>query len=332
MITISRCPYRISLLGGGSDLDWFVKENNSGICLGYSLSKYTYTVINKLPSRAKRGILNYSSREEYSNINEIAHPLIRSAIEELNISELLEISSFGFASRGSGLGGSSSFLLALLKGLCKVKNVNLSNFDLAYLASNIEINKLKKPIGRQDHFISSTGNISCFKFINENSTVERINLNNSKELFLKNLTEKLYLIPSFVSRSADKVLYKLKDSSTAKDDLLEIRNIAEKFIFSHENREHVIEETFNNCVRESWEIKKNMSGVMTGILNDQYNQLNKLPLNWIRLLGAGSGGYFLISPKLDNKTIEDELSKLGMKDFFKASMSSIGLEIIHSND
>ena len=46
----------------------------------------------------------------------------------------------------------------------KMINKNLSNSDLAYLASNIEINKLKKPIGRQDHFIASNGNISCFKF------------------------------------------------------------------------------------------------------------------------------------------------------------------------
>ena len=66
MITISRCPYRISLLGGGSDLDWFVKDNHSGICLGYSLSKYTYIVVNQLPKSSKRGVLNYSSREESS--------------------------------------------------------------------------------------------------------------------------------------------------------------------------------------------------------------------------------------------------------------------------
>ena len=115
MIIISRCPYRISLLGGGSDLDWFVKENDYGICLGYSLSKYTYTVINQLSSRAKRGILNYSSREEYSKIEDIAHPLIKSALEELNFNDLVEISPFGFAARGSGLGGSSSFLLATSK-------------------------------------------------------------------------------------------------------------------------------------------------------------------------------------------------------------------------
>lgn len=330
MIIISRCPYRISLLGGGSDLDWFIKENDYGMCLGYSLSKYTYAVINELSSRAKRGILNYSSREEYSKIDEIAHPLLKSALEELNISDLLEISSFGFASRGSGLGGSSSFLLAILKGLLEIKNKELSNHDLAYLASDIEIKKLKKPIGRQDHFISSRGNISCFKFLNNNNTVETINLDLSKEKFLKKLTEKLYLVPSFVSRSADMVLYKLKESSSANDDLIEIRNISEKFIKSNDNREHVIEEIFNSCVRDSWEIKKNMTGVMSGILNDQYNELKKLPLNWIRLLGAGSGGYFLISTKLDNKTTEDELRKLGMKDFFLASMSESGLEIIHN--
>ncbi len=331
MIIISRCPYRISLLGGGSDLDWFIQENDYGICLGYSLSKYTYTVINELSSRAKRGILNYSSREEYSKVDEIAHPLLRSALEELNISDLLEISSFGFASRGSGLGGSSSFLLAILKGLLKIKNKELSNHDLAYLASDIEIKKLKKPIGRQDHFISSTGNFSCFKFFNNNNTVEKINFNLSKEKFLKKLTKKLYLVPSFVSRSADKVLYKLKESSTANDELLEIRNISEKFIKTNDNRDYVIEEIFNSCVRDSWEIKKNMTGVMSGILNDQYNELKKLPLNWIRLLGAGSGGYFLISTKLDNKTTEDELRKLGMKDFFLASMSESGLEIIHNS-
>ena len=331
MIVISRCPYRISLLGGGSDLDWFIKENGHGICLGYSLSKYTYTVINQLPSNAKRGILNYSSREEYYSIKEIAHPLIKTALEELNINELLEIASFGFASRGSGLGGSSSFLIAILKGLCAIKNKELSDHELAYLASNIDIKNLKKPIGRQDHFIASTGDISCYKFLDNNTTVKKIELINSKEAFLRNLTKKLYLIPSFVSRSADKVLFKLKESPTAKDELLEIRNISEKFINLNDDREYVLEETFNSCVKDSWEIKKNMSGVMSGILNDQYNQLNKLPLNWIRLLGAGSGGYFLISPKYDEKNTEEELRLMGMKDFFKASMSSTGVEIIHNS-
>ena len=329
MIIISRCPYRISLLGGGSDLDWFVKDNSYGLTLGYALSQYTYTVINKLPSSSKRGILNYSSREEYTDINDIAHPLIKSALEEFNLKDLLEISSFGFASRGSGLGGSSSFLNALLKGLSFLNKKELSNDQIAFLASNIEINKLNKPIGRQDHFLSASGNFSCFKFSNQNKEVNKINLDKCKQKFLEKETNKLYLIPSYISRSADKVLNKLKDSPNSKDYLLEIRSIAEKFIFLEDDREHILEETFNNCVKESWEIKRKMSGVMSGILNEQYEVIKKIPTNWIRLLGAGSGGYFLISSKLNEKRTEEELLKNGIKDFFKASLSKTGAELLH---
>ena len=329
MIIITRCPYRISLLGGGSDLDWFVKEKDYGICLGYSLSKYTYIVVNQLPKGSKRGVLNYSSREEYTSTNEIAHPLINAALKEMQIKEFLEISSFGFASRGSGLGGSSSFLIALLKGLSLVNNKEYSNNEIAFLASNIEINRLNKPIGRQDHFICSSGNISCFKFSNQNKDFNKIRLSPAKEKFLLKITNSLYLIPSFISRSADKVLQKLKNSPGVKDDLIQIRTLSEKFINMEDDREYKLEETFNNCVNESWEIKMHMSGVMTGILEDQYKELKKLPLNWIRLLGAGSGGYFLICSKLDNKKTEEKLNELGIKDFFKAETSKTGLEIVH---
>ena len=48
MIVIGKSPYRISLLGGGSDLDWFIEDNEYGLSLGYSLDLYSYSVINKL--------------------------------------------------------------------------------------------------------------------------------------------------------------------------------------------------------------------------------------------------------------------------------------------
>ena len=71
MIFIGKSPYRVSLLGGGSDLDWFIKKNNFGVCLGYSLDQYSYSVLNVLPSISNNGILEYSTREEYKNNFEI---------------------------------------------------------------------------------------------------------------------------------------------------------------------------------------------------------------------------------------------------------------------
>ena len=63
MIYIGRAPYRISLLGGGSDLDWFLQKEGSGISIGYTLDRYCYSIVNRLDESARSGILNYSVRE-----------------------------------------------------------------------------------------------------------------------------------------------------------------------------------------------------------------------------------------------------------------------------
>ena len=130
MIFIGKAPYRISLLGGGSDLNWFVNKENYGICFGYSLRKYSYSVLNILPSSASKGILEYSTREEYFSISDIVHPIVREVLKHLKISTFIELKTFGFASGGAGLGGSSSFLLSLLCSLSKGFNLGLSNIDI----------------------------------------------------------------------------------------------------------------------------------------------------------------------------------------------------------
>ena len=46
---------RVSLLGGGSDLDWYLEKENEGFSLGYSLNKFSYTVVNQLDKNSKQG-------------------------------------------------------------------------------------------------------------------------------------------------------------------------------------------------------------------------------------------------------------------------------------
>ena len=98
MIFIGKCPYRISLLGGGSDLDWFVNEEGFGNSIGYSLDKYSYSIISKKESSSNTGMLNYSSREIYSEVSQIAHSLIRESLKYFDINKksiiLIAISFF----------------------------------------------------------------------------------------------------------------------------------------------------------------------------------------------------------------------------------------------
>ena len=65
MIFIWRCPYRISLLGGSSDLDWWIDQGNEGLSLGFSINHYTHIVV----APSERGILKYSSLENYETID-----------------------------------------------------------------------------------------------------------------------------------------------------------------------------------------------------------------------------------------------------------------------
>ena len=325
MIYIGKSPYRVSLLGGGSDLDWFVKDQKFGVCLGYSLDKYSYSVINVLPFFSKKGILEYSTREEYRNPNEIVHPIVREVLSYFNIPNYIELKTFGFATGGSGLGGSASFILSLISSLCKAFKFKLSNDEIIEKACYLEIHKLGKPIGKQDQYLSASRGFNSFTFYSDNN-VKRNILSRQKKEILNRLSENFYLIPTNKKRSSDSVLGKIKNNREVSEKIMQIRDIAVRFIEFEDQRDYKIEEVFNNSVRDSWLIKRSISNTMNNSLQEQYDLINKLiPNNWIRLIGAGNGGYFLVSSKIEHDKINELSTKEGIKGVFKAKPSSVGL-------
>ena len=82
-------------------------------------------------------------------------------------------------------------------------------------------------------------------------------------------------------------------------------------------------------MRDSWAIKNSMANVMTKTLSEQYEEIKKLiPNNWIRLIGAGQGGYFLISAKINEEEI-NQLSNIEcIKGIFKSNISDEGTSIL----
>jgi len=326
LIYIGKSPYRVSLLGGGSDLDWFVKKKDYGLCLGYSLNQYSYSVLNVLPNYSNKGILEYSTREEYKNVNEIVHPIVREVLSFFKINNYVELKTFGFASGGAGLGGSSSFIMSLINSLSYAFNLNLTKEEIIEKACFIEINKLKKPIGKQDHYLSAYEGFNSFTFYDSNKLVKRNKISISKKKTLERLTNNFYLIPTNKSRNSDLVLNKIKENESSVDHILQIRELANQFIEFEDDRDYKIEELFNQCVRDSWEIKKLMTKVMTEKLSEQYEIINRLiPNDWIRIIGAGSGGYFLISSKIDGNQIMNISNEVAIKGIFKAQISKEGL-------
>tara|TARA_Y100001978_G_scaffold176851_1_gene169986 strand:+ start:1616 stop:2602 length:987 start_codon:yes stop_codon:yes gene_type:complete len=306
MIIISRCPYRVSLLGGSSDLDWYVNQNNYGISVGFSLKLYTRVILSYKES-SDRGILNYSSREEYNDIDSISHPIIRTCLKKFNVKKKVELCSIAESISGLGLGSSSSFSVALIKAITKLNSLNLTNKEIAHHASEVEIIDLNKPIGRQDQYLCALGGVNVLGFRPKGE----VKIYNQPTLssVIENFSKKLYLVNTYKSRSATKTLLNLKKEKSTVDSINNLRNITTKFIEMSKNlNQKDIEELLKLQMKNAWEIKRKMHGVMTKELLDIEKRIIRADFSILKLLGAGGGGYFLVL--FNGKVIENSKSEL----------------------
>ncbi len=99
--------------------------------------------------------LKYSKLEHVEAADDVHHPIIREAIKLLGFrTPQVEITTLADIPAGTGLGSSGSFTTALLKALYAHRRRLLHPSELAELACEIEIERLKEPIGKQDQYIA----------------------------------------------------------------------------------------------------------------------------------------------------------------------------------
>lgn len=112
---ITRNPFRVSFVGGGTDLPSFYRFE-SGAVVSTAINKYIYVIINERFTDAVR-VSYYSKTEIVDNIDEIQHPIVREVLKFLGITKGIEIASVADLPAGAGLGSSSSFTIGLLNAL-----------------------------------------------------------------------------------------------------------------------------------------------------------------------------------------------------------------------
>ena len=154
---VSKTPLRISFVGGGTDLRSFYSEE-PGQVLSVAINKYIYVVIKR-----QIGIVEYKyrinwSQVEFKNrIEDIEHPIVREALRLMEIDFPVQITTFADIPAGTGLGSSSSFAVGLMQALYALKGQTVTKYTLATTAAQIEIDILKRTMGKQDHFAAALG-------------------------------------------------------------------------------------------------------------------------------------------------------------------------------
>lgn len=312
-IITTATPQRISFAGGGTDIDYFY-EKHGGLVLNTTIDKFIYVTVkvhNELFKKKYR--LNYSITEHADTLDQIKNDIIRESIRFLEIEEPLYISSASDLPALSGLASSSCFAVGLLSALHQLKGDHVSIAQIAEEACHIEIDILKKPIGKQDQYAAAYGGLNLFSF-NKNGTVQLTPVTNGKVI---NLLENSLLFYTDIQRSADEVLSHQKESfKTNENNLLEIKNLALEF-YNVVNMQNLQLEKLGELLHQNWLSKKSLSQKVSNNLIDEYYQtaLSNGSLGG-KILGAGGGGFlFLIANKKDHPRICNSLKSLNVVDF-----------------
>lgn len=306
---IVRAPLRISFVGGGSDLPDFYKLH-PGKVISATIDKYVYTVIN--PAPLLKGIcVRYSIVENVKKAEELKNDRIREALLELKIRDNMEIGIFSHMPVGTGLGGSSAFTAALIKGLSTFLGKRLDKNEIAETASRIEIDLIKEPIGKQDQYASTFGGFNIFQFNpDETVGVEPILLDYKKRIDLEN---HMLVFFTGITRQASSVLSEQKSNISAKFETIKSMTLLVDIF-----KEQLLKgnfEALGKLLHENWLKKKKLaSKVSSQVIDKLYESGIKNGAWGGKVLGAGGGGCILFLTPLNKKdNIRTAINKLARK-------------------
>ena len=161
---ISRTPFRISLLGGGTDYpEWFHK--NGGCVLGGAIQQYCTVMLRSLPPFHEHKTRVVTIREQkVTEHDEIEHPAVRAALELTKVTDGLEIFHSGDLPGRSGMGSSSSFAVGLLNALRAYQGKMSAPWELTQGAIHLERDILGDTVGCQDQTFAAYGGFNRIDF------------------------------------------------------------------------------------------------------------------------------------------------------------------------
>lgn len=284
MITI-RCPVRISLIGGSSDLDVYLDRHNKGSVISFTPNLYTYVSVyqdvlgkNHLENKY---IVNYSKREEVTCPKDIQNDLVREYLNEVKIEPFSIHMTSDIFSHGSGLAVSSSYSCGLVKALAELKNKNITQIECGLNAHNLE-KKINPLLGYQDVFGCCVGGFKKIEF-KKNCLPKYTFL--PTEFFNE---FDIYLYYTGYTRSSTEVLKQVVAPET--DTFNPLVEQGEQFLMDQQYM------NFMEIIKQGWEEKKRTSKsvLQNPKLLELDHSISKLKgCVAHKLCGAGNGGFFL---------------------------------------
>ena len=304
MLVRSKAPLRLGLAGGGSDVSPYC-DIYGGCVLNATIDLYAYCTL-KPANNGQIKIHAIDRDEEFITDTQEYLPIdgmldlhkgvYNRLVRDFNLPPLgFELYTYTDAPAGSGLGSSSTVVVAILQAFVEWLNLPLGEYDIAQLAYNIERKDIGLSGGKQDQYAATFGGFNFIEFYDNDRVI--VNPLKIKEKVVSELEASMLLYNTGVSRSSAIIIEDQKNILKINQEqrLQAMHQIKEN---SYLIKEVVLKGDFPklySTIRNSWNAKKGTSDMITNDhLENIYNRAIESGAHCGKISGAGGGGFMML--------------------------------------
>jgi D-glycero-alpha-D-manno-heptose-7-phosphate kinase len=322
MIIRSKAPLRLGLAGGGTDVAPY-SELYGGTILNATISMYAYATI--IPRDDNRIVLNsIDKNENYSYDTALALPIdgkldllkgiYNRVVRDFSKKPLsFELTTYVDAPPGSGLGTSSTLVVAILGAFAEWLGLPLGEYDLAHLAYEIERIDLRMAGGKQDQYAATFGGVNFMEFSKEDKVI--VNPLRIHAKYLDELSHNLILYHTETSRLSSIIIEQQSKNVTNRNEktIEAMHKLKEQAVMMKEALLKGELDKIGEILDFGWQFKKNMAaGITNPLLDDIYSTAIQHGATGGKVSGAGGGGFmFFYCPGITRSNVIDGLKKFG---------------------
>ncbi len=324
MIVRSKAPLRLGLAGGGTDVSPF-SDIYGGCILNATISLYAYCDI--VPRQDGKIIFITEDRgEKFESVSKRELPMdgnldllkaiYNRVIKDFDLpAQSFELHTFVDAPAGSGLGTSSTLVVAVLGAFVQWLSLPLAEYDIASLAYSIEREDLCLAGGKQDQYAATFGGFNFMEFYSDNKVI--VNPLRIKDKIINELSRNIVLFYTSTSRDSAAIIERQQKNviSNNTKSIDAMQQLKKQAVLMKEALLKNDLDKIGDILNLGWEYKRQMaSGISTNLFEDVYRAALEAGARGGKISGAGGGGYiFFYCPDCVRYKVIDVLNNFGGK-------------------
>ncbi len=312
----TRTPLRVTLGGGGTDLQSYYKHDG-GFIFAMGLNKYIYIGAHR-PEFTTDVTLYGLEPEVAKSAADVRHDLVRAALISHGMPDRFATASIGDITGGTGMGSSSCFLVGFLRALHALKGQTPDRQALAEEACTLEIEVLGRGIGKQDQYMAAFGGLTTLDIAKDGQVkVGAVEIAPDVEAAFVAHTHIYY---TGLRRDASVILDDQNNAmlgdagarrTAVSDSLSSIRDLGHRILKVWRDGDL---ETWGRLLHEHWLNKKQLSSKISWPHIDNlydYARAN-LGVTGGKVIGAGGGGFLMLFTPEDGDKLEAYMASQNM--------------------